>query len=388
MTFKHVKFEDSPTMRALEKVAREKGLVKPEPLTKKASLTKKADLTPTANLMENVFKLCNGLRQQGMVKQASELETKYLQFKQAQTLYETSKETGEDVVEQAHPEGSHKLENVDSVEAVVEDILDKHDLIEEVAEKNPKGNLPEGKNVTSEDVIRAVRILFAQEAVDKQKLLDGARASLNKVVNEITTLNNKTSGELTISLEGYLGNISNRAKEATIDNIKAIQSLLSRLRYRLKPGIMMGISEDLWSRVQPYLNAADAAAAKALELRTQYNQAEAAAAEKQEGEPGAGDAGQTPGGPGLGKTERPGGTDPSLAKINQAKQGINGIAGLVAADTTADPNDVRDVNAWIAKIRGALKTLEDNYKSMNAEDVDAALAKITKDFATVRQEWA
>jgi len=64
MTFKHVKFEDSPTMRALEKVAKEKGLVKPESLQKRASIPKKADYTPTSDFMENIFKLCAGLRSQ------------------------------------------------------------------------------------------------------------------------------------------------------------------------------------------------------------------------------------------------------------------------------------------------------------------------------------
>src|SRR5579864_7085725 len=157
MTFKHVKFEDSPTMRALEKVAREKGLVKPEPLTKKASLVKKADLTPSDNLMENILKLCNGLREKGFVKDASDLETKYLQFKQAQTLYETSKETGEDLLGDAHPEGSHKLEGVDSAEAVVEDLLDRHDMIEEVAEKEPKAKLSDAASI-----LRAVKKALGQ----------------------------------------------------------------------------------------------------------------------------------------------------------------------------------------------------------------------------------
>lgn len=157
MTFKHVKFEDSPTMRALEKVAREKGLVKPETLTKKASVVKKADLSPTDNLMENILKLCNGLREQGLVKDAADLETKYLQYKQAQTMYDATGETGEDLLDQAHPEGSHKLENVDSKEAVVEDLLDKHDMIEEVAEKKPQAKLSDAASV-----IKAVKKVLAQ----------------------------------------------------------------------------------------------------------------------------------------------------------------------------------------------------------------------------------
>lgn len=159
MTFKHVKFEDSPTMRALEKVAREKGLVKPETMTKKASLVKKADLTPTNNLMENIVKLCVGLREQGLVKDAAEIETNYLRFKQAQTLYETSKETGEDLLDQAHPDGSHKLVDVDSTEAVVEDLIDKHEKTEEVAEKKPGGKLSDAKSV-----IKAVKKALGQDA--------------------------------------------------------------------------------------------------------------------------------------------------------------------------------------------------------------------------------
>lgn len=149
MTFKHVKFEDSPTMRALEKVAKEKGLVKPEPLQKKASITKKADYTPSADLMENVLKLCSGLRAQGLVKEAAELETNYLNYKQAQTLYETSKETGEDVLQFAHPKGSHKLENVEGDEAVVEDLLEKHLKHVQMVEKKPTGKLSTAQAISS-----------------------------------------------------------------------------------------------------------------------------------------------------------------------------------------------------------------------------------------------
>jgi hypothetical protein len=185
MTFRHTKFEDSPTMRALEKVAREKGLVKPEPLTKQASLTKKADLTPSTNLMENILKLCNGLREKGMVKDAAELETKYLQYKQAQTLYEAHKETGEDLLEEAHPDGSHKLVDVDSTEAVVEDLLDKHDLIEEVAEKEPTAKWSDAVSV-----IKAVKKVLAQSTEEKQDAtnLEAGRKVYTDLISQATSL--------------------------------------------------------------------------------------------------------------------------------------------------------------------------------------------------------
>lgn len=156
MTFKHMKFEDSPTMRALEKVAKEKGLVKPETLEKKASIAKKADYTPTPNLMENIFKLCAGLRTQGLVKEAAEIETNYLNYKQAQTLYETSTEKGDDLVDAAHPKGSHKLEGVAGEEAVVETIIDQHLKHLEMVNKKPTGKL------SSASVLNAVKKVLGQ----------------------------------------------------------------------------------------------------------------------------------------------------------------------------------------------------------------------------------
>lgn len=149
MTFKHVKFEDSPTMRALERVAKEKGLVKPEPL-KKTAAAKKPNYTPSSDLMENILTLCAGLRNQGFEKEASELENNYLMYKQAQTLYETSKETGEDLVQSAHPKGSHRLENVEGDEAVVEDILDQHMKMLEKVNKTPNGKLVSNAQLISE----------------------------------------------------------------------------------------------------------------------------------------------------------------------------------------------------------------------------------------------
>lgn len=155
MTFKHTKF-DSPTLRALEKIAVEKGLVKPEPLEKKAAVTKKADYTPTPSLMENIFKLCAGLRDNGLKKEADEIEMNYLNLKRAQTLYETSKETGDDLVHDAHPKGSHKLEGVEGDEATIEDILDQHLKIVEVVNKKPTGKL------SNASILNSVKKVLAQ----------------------------------------------------------------------------------------------------------------------------------------------------------------------------------------------------------------------------------
>lgn len=164
MTFKHVKFQDSAVMRSLEKVAREKGLIK-EDLVKTASV-KKASLVPTTNLLSNLITLSEGLREAGFDKYADELEKNSLAYKRAQTLYETSKETGDDLVESAHPKGSHKLENVDSDESVFETIIDQHLKHIEMIDKKPTGKL-----ASSFDILRAVKTVLGE---DSQVPLSGA----------------------------------------------------------------------------------------------------------------------------------------------------------------------------------------------------------------------
>jgi hypothetical protein len=134
-------------MRSLEKVAYDKGWVKPEPLVRTSS-PKAPNLAPTDNLMTNILKLCAGLRgTQSMEKYADELETCYLNYKSAQTMYDAHGEKGEDVIHSAHPKGSHKLEGVDSSEAVFEDILDQHVKSLQMIEKKPSGKLSDAAQI-------------------------------------------------------------------------------------------------------------------------------------------------------------------------------------------------------------------------------------------------
>jgi hypothetical protein len=148
MNFKHEKFDDSAVMRSLEKVAREKGWVEVKPITKSAS--NELNLSPSPNLVDNVMKLCAGLRQAGLERYALDVENKFVAFKQAATLYDTHGETGDDLIDAAHPKGSHKMEGLDN--AVFKTILDRHvDMINMIDKK------PSGKLSTSEEVISAVK---------------------------------------------------------------------------------------------------------------------------------------------------------------------------------------------------------------------------------------
>lgn len=264
MTFKHVKFEDSPTMRALEKVAKEKGLVKPEPLKKRASVPKKPDYTPTGNLMENVLKLCAGLRNQGLVKEAAELETNYLNYKSAQTLYETSKEKGEDLIQSAHPKGSHKLEGVEGNElAVIEDILDQHMKLIQIVDKKPTGKL------STAQAIRAVKkalgislrerfeqsinnaIALCKEVIATEKDISEWSSPPEKLFRD--SLTSKWSFSIKGHLESMISNLQNELTQpSSEDNVKKIGRYMNTFNY------LIGTAENIsGANKQKYLSKAN-----------------------------------------------------------------------------------------------------------------------------------
>lgn len=242
MTFKHVKFEDSPTMRALEKVAKEKGLVKDEPLKKTASVPKKPDYTPSNNLMENVLKLCAGLRKQGLVKEASELETNFLNYKQAQTLYETSKEKGEDLVQAAHPKGSHKLEGVEGNEAVVEDILEQHMKHIQMVEKKPTGKLSTAQAIRKVKVALGISlrerfeqtinnaIALCKEVIASEKDISEWASPPEKLFHE--SLTSKWSFSIKGHLESMISNLQNELTQpSSEDNVNKIGRYMNTFNY-------------------------------------------------------------------------------------------------------------------------------------------------------------
>ncbi len=136
MSFKHTKFDDSETMRSFAKVGVEKGLVTPE--TSSVVKTASSKISATGDLVQDVMILCASLRKAGMEKHAEDLENNFLLYKKSESLYETFKETGEDLVDMAHPEGSHKLQDL---EHTVLTITDRHQKIKDIVNKKPTGKL-------------------------------------------------------------------------------------------------------------------------------------------------------------------------------------------------------------------------------------------------------
>lgn len=265
MSQKPAKFNKFSVAESLEKVAKEKGLVKPEPqkqFKKVAEAVQKvANLAPTTNLSENIVKLCDGLRSKGFNKYADELEIKFLQYKKAQTIYDVTKEKGEDLVDRAHPEGSHQLKNVDG-DSLIETIVDQHNKIKKMVEKQPTGKL------AAKDAANIARIILAQ-ATDATGLLQEA-ADLAKNVIDIASKGGGLTDRVLQWAQGRLGVIqglsSKSANDLTLTDAIDVGDALDALYRNLHPNLLhnwlpefmnKGISsDDVWEVIRVRLETA------------------------------------------------------------------------------------------------------------------------------------
>lgn len=243
-------------MRSFEKVAIEKGLTSPQPIKKEAAQKEvAADYSPTSSLLQNIIKLCSGLQKSGLNHYSKDLEEAFFSFKSAETdLYHVHKETGEDFLHSAHPEGSHKMKDMIG-DAVIEDLIDQHLKMLQVVEKKPSGKLS-----SAFDVIRAVKIVLAEDDPMKSSLrsllsslnlIDYAYQSQNILTRPITT-----PSAIIKQVEAFnkLGTISSeQAQKLKID--------FNNLRHTYDPGVMgfTGVHRDVWSEMAPYFDRGDQA---------------------------------------------------------------------------------------------------------------------------------
>ena len=174
MTFKHGKFSDSEVLRSLEKVAVSKNLVVADRLTKSASELVR-DMEPTHNLSHDIVKLCSELRRSGLHKHADDIEGNFVNYKRAQTLYEAFKETGEDVVDMAHPEGGHVFEDVEGKPEVMT-IVERQQAALKMLKKEPTGKL------SNAQALRALKLVFAATTAIAVTEADRNEYAINKFI--------------------------------------------------------------------------------------------------------------------------------------------------------------------------------------------------------------
>jgi hypothetical protein len=240
MTFKHSDFDDSSVMRSLVKVAAEKGWLPASNIAKTAANEKaQIDFHPSENLFANILKLCQGLRTLGLEKYADDLEVKYLNFKQANTLYNVSGEDGDDLLHSAHPKGSHKLVDVEGKEATVEDLLDKHLQFLGVVNKKPNGKL------ANHQILNQVMVVLAEEDLDSlynkaavefekfQQLYSGIARRLNEA--------NNTNAAYFQFIQGVI-NKRDVYQNTNIENL--LSASLDNLKNDKKPGFFATSEEN------------------------------------------------------------------------------------------------------------------------------------------------
>jgi len=140
MTFKHITFGESPVMRSLEKVAMERGMFEPDPVVKEASVEKLYE--PTESLLNDMFLLANGLRENGFIVEADALEDKILEHKQAAKAAEKAvKDQGEKMLDDAHPEGDVEVAPSQSGYGKMLTQKTTQDEIKKIINKMPTGKL-------------------------------------------------------------------------------------------------------------------------------------------------------------------------------------------------------------------------------------------------------
>jgi hypothetical protein len=264
MTFKHVKFEDSATMRSLIKVAAEKGWVKNNPLEKYASV-ERDDLTPTDSLTLNVMKLCAGLRSQGMNKYADEVETNFVAYKKAAGIYDVSGEKGEDLVDAAHPDGGHKMEDMIG-DSLVETILERHLKMVEMIGKKPTGKL-----ASHLDILGAVKNVLGQgqeqaPAPTVEGLVKKIQDKAGNILKRYNSLGFFFHGASSDAPQILVDQASALNSSADDESLDAVISTTYSVRKSLKPGVLNmlggGFSEEQWNAIESDLVSIESAARK------------------------------------------------------------------------------------------------------------------------------
>lgn len=249
MTFKHKNFEDSETMRSLVKLAREKGLVDLNPIQEH----KDSDYTVSDKLVENVLRLCAGLREQGLEKFANELESQFVNYKKEAAANIYSKSDGEDIINEAHPKGSVRLTNLQG-DAIVETIIDQHLKLVDVSLKNPTGKLAYNRNI-----LNSVKKVLAQQVQLSKLVTDNLNIILNSVYAVKQALDSISwiTRPSTSTVDKLLEDSNLLKKDVNFNTLNQVYLDVMNVKKDLSPklgGFLGGLDEDTWNFVSGHLN--------------------------------------------------------------------------------------------------------------------------------------
>ena len=192
MSLKHTNFENSAIMQEYVKIALNKGLIKQEQSIVKEASTKKFE--KLNNFNDKILSLCSKLRGSGFDKYADDIEQNFLNYKLASTqIYDVSGETGEDLVDQAHPDGGKEIiEKSTKDMGVVETITEQQKKMHDVVFKKPTGKL--ALNVAANLIKNADENLNES---DLDNLYDEAKEILAQYSESVKRIQESVKGFLT-----------------------------------------------------------------------------------------------------------------------------------------------------------------------------------------------
>lgn len=374
MTFKHINFSDSVTMRSLEKVAKEKGLVQPESIEKTAA--KKKDYSATDNLTENIIKLCNGLRDLGLSKYADELETNFFNYKKADNLYQTSKEKGEDLVDAAHPHGSHKLEGVEG-DSVIETILDQQMKDLEIVNKTPSGKLSKA------EAINKVKVVLGQDNDPNQQIAVKSQQFLN-ILKRMFNVTGRELDDFDPDLF-YQSMDKQFLANPTLDNLNKVKSRIDGLKDSMSPGFFGGLSKDTWSKVEGTFSVLNQIIDQMIELRKAANIAsyKDIVTEKEKSNVEIGDAIMD---------------NPIITNFDNQVLSALSVVSRYRAQIKTDPelsdNEKNKGIDWLDKKNRLITELKSQFDNLSSQEkINSApgllsnLQKLTSNFETFKNQW-
>lgn len=225
------------------------------------------------SLTSTLLKLCNKLRAEGFNKYAESIENKFVNYKAASVhLYQAHKETGEDLVNQAHPEGDNKIvSDVSDNYGDVETIVSKHKKIVDVVNKQPTGKLA--------SYINQCKIALGQTA--QRKIVNLANAAKHNITQAIGIAKGTGGisntmwfiGPLNSSYVNFMKTMN--TNPISVSDINDAESELDIIENRLEPMLGKGV-ENLWEKVKQFIDAAknNLVSIKALVVETYSNNEE------------------------------------------------------------------------------------------------------------------
>ena len=191
MTLKHIGFLDSPTMRELARQAVKNGTVKPPALSE---IVKEAQSTyePSDDLFTDLVRLASGLRDRGYANEAAALEQKIFAFKKA-------KDSGEDFLDKAHPEGDTKMGDAQDGLGEVETQITQHQKILEMVNKQPTGKQAAQAN----GLLQAVAYVLKTSQQAKLTNIEDVEKSEAKIKQANELLSTSTANILALIKTAY-----------------------------------------------------------------------------------------------------------------------------------------------------------------------------------------